>query len=162
MNIKDRIAAMTSDLPALTIGPALADELHRRQQCDAAHRRRGPPHACAADGAPMTAAQDILGGRAAVLLALLDGPARAVTLHDRIRARVGKLLAVVRRADGRREPWPVLLVLDWRDFVADEARQARAAASMLAAGRAVPAPHWSAYRHLRVPRHAQPVQAGAR
>jgi hypothetical protein len=110
----------------------------------------------------MTAAQDILGGRAAVLLALLDGPARAVTLHDRIRARVGKLLAVVRRADGRREPWPVLLVLDWRDFVADEARQARAAASMLAAGRAVPAPHWSAYRHLRVPRHAQPVQAGAR
>ena len=42
----------------------------------------------------MTAAQEHLGGRAAVLLALLDGPARAVTLHDRIRARVGKLLAV--------------------------------------------------------------------
>ena len=42
----------------------------------------------------MTAAQDILGGRAAVLLALLDGPARAVTLHDRIRRRAGSLVAV--------------------------------------------------------------------
>lgn len=42
----------------------------------------------------MTAAQTILGGRAAVLLTLLDGPARAVTIHDRIRGRVGKALAV--------------------------------------------------------------------
>lgn len=42
----------------------------------------------------MTAAQDILGGRAAVLLALLDGPARATSLHDRIRCRAGTLVAV--------------------------------------------------------------------
>jgi DNA-binding PadR family transcriptional regulator len=42
----------------------------------------------------MTAAQTILGGRAAVLLTLLDGPARAVTLHDRIRARAGSAVAV--------------------------------------------------------------------
>lgn len=42
----------------------------------------------------MSAAQDILGGRAAVLLALLDGPARAVTLHDRIRARAGRTVVV--------------------------------------------------------------------
>lgn len=42
----------------------------------------------------MTAAQAHLGGRVAVLLTLLDGPARAVTLHDRIRSRVGKLLSV--------------------------------------------------------------------
>lgn len=42
----------------------------------------------------MTAAQDILGGRAAVLLALLDGPARATSLHDRIRARAGAVVAV--------------------------------------------------------------------
>ena len=39
-------------------------------------------------------AQDVLGGRAAVLLALLDGPARATTLHDRIRERVGKVVVV--------------------------------------------------------------------
>ena len=42
----------------------------------------------------MTAAQDILGGRAAVLLALLDGPARATSLHDRIRARAGVVVVV--------------------------------------------------------------------
>jgi uncharacterized metal-binding protein len=42
----------------------------------------------------MSAAQDYLGGRVAVLLALLDGPARAVTLHDRIRARAGRAVVV--------------------------------------------------------------------
>ena len=42
----------------------------------------------------MTTAQDILGGRAAVLLALLDGPARATSLHDRIRGRAGALVVV--------------------------------------------------------------------
>lgn len=42
----------------------------------------------------MTVAQDILGGRAAVLLALLDGPARATSLHDRIRERAGDLVVV--------------------------------------------------------------------
>lgn len=39
-------------------------------------------------------AQDVLGGRVAVLLAMLDGPARATTLHDRIRERVGRRIAV--------------------------------------------------------------------
>ena len=39
-------------------------------------------------------AQDVLGGRVAVLLVLLDGPASAPGLHDRIRQRVGKMVAV--------------------------------------------------------------------
>lgn len=59
---------------------------------------------------------------------------------------------MVRRADARREARPVLLVLDWRRFVADEARQAHAAAHLRAAGRALPADHWSAYRRPE-PRH---------
>ena len=45
-------------------------------------------------------AQDVLGGRAAVLLALLDGPARATTLHDRIRERMQGRLADVVVTDG--------------------------------------------------------------
>ena len=48
----------------------------------------------------MTTAQDILGGRAAVLLALLDGPARATTLHDRIRERMRGCIANVTVTDG--------------------------------------------------------------
>lgn len=39
-------------------------------------------------------AQDVLGGRAAVLLVLLDGPARATTLHDRIRERTAGRIVV--------------------------------------------------------------------
>jgi DNA-binding PadR family transcriptional regulator len=63
-------------------------------------------------------AQDVLGGRAAVLLALLDGPARATTLHDRIRERAGKVVVVTdgacRKAlaclarDGLVEPWTIV------------------------------------------------------
>lgn len=63
-------------------------------------------------------AQDVLGGRVAVLLALLDGPASAPGLHDRIRSRVGKVVAVTdgacRKAlaclerDGLVEPWIIV------------------------------------------------------
>jgi len=69
---------------------------------------------------------------------------------------------MVRKADARREAWPVLLVLDWRHFIADAGRQAHAAAQIRAAGRALPAAHWSAYRRPGVPRHALTVQAGRR
>jgi hypothetical protein len=56
--------------------------------------RSARPRPCWRRGGRLSAAQDILGGRAAVLLALLDGPARAVTLHDRIRARAGRTVVV--------------------------------------------------------------------
>ena len=69
---------------------------------------------------------------------------------------------MVRRADAPRGSWPLVVVLDWRHFVADAERQRNAEASMQAAGRSLPAPHWSAYRHLRAPRHAGAVHAGTR
>ena len=69
---------------------------------------------------------------------------------------------MVRRANAPRGSWPLVVVLDWRHFVADAERQRNAAASMQAAGRSLPAPHWSAYRHLRAPRHAGAVHAGTR
>ena len=67
-------------------------------------------------------------------------------------------------ADMVRKAWAAAgaMVLDWRETEPDEDRQVRAAASMQAAGRAPPAPHWSAYRHLRAPRHAGAVHAGPR
>ena len=58
---------------------------------------------------------------------------------------------MVRRAQVCSPP-PLVLVASWPSFAEDIDRQASAAASMHAASRAAPAPHWSAYRHLRGPR----------
>lgn len=60
----------------------------------------------------------------------------------------------------RLSAYPRLYVFDWRWFDAGEPRQAHAAALLLAAGRTLPASHWSTYRRPNAPRHARAVQAG--